>query len=445
MFPFLKKAVENLFSRPSTLDYPAKPHDAKPRYRGRIAYDAEKCVNCGSCIKVCSPGAITVEKTPAEGGEDITYRFDLTSCTFCGTCEDFCDTGAIRLTEDYHMVAADPADLIVSGTHFKAAVAGGLTVSSNCIYCTLCARSCPEGAITVDRKTKHWEVDREKCIQCGICIGKCPKGALSFGDGKDAPSAEAPAAPDAGSSSPEAAPAPKKAETGPAAAPKKEKATRAAAPARRAEVPADQADPARYDLVEGILKSDACIYCTVCARKCPMEALTVDRAARTWTIDRETCVLCCRCLEACPREALSVGTFGLEKEPAWILPVPALAPVVPEKKTEETPAPAAAPAVRPETAKPSAQAVPPASAEPAPASSAEAAPLPAAGADGPEGILKSDACIYCTLCAKRCPMGCLEVDRAAKTWTIDRDSCILCGRCVAACPKQALSLGTVTE
>ena len=42
MVPFLKKAVANLFSKPSTLNYPAEPHEAKPNYRGRIAYDAER-------------------------------------------------------------------------------------------------------------------------------------------------------------------------------------------------------------------------------------------------------------------------------------------------------------------------------------------------------------------------------------------------------------------
>ena len=77
--PFLKEAVSNLFSKPSTVEFPKVSSEAKPNYRGRIAYDPEKCVNCGMCIKVCSPAAITRTTEDVEGGEKITYEFDLTS------------------------------------------------------------------------------------------------------------------------------------------------------------------------------------------------------------------------------------------------------------------------------------------------------------------------------------------------------------------------------
>ncbi len=119
-FPFAKEALKNLFSKPSTVLYPKVPAEAKPGYRGRIKYDAEKCVNCGLCIRVCSPEAITRTKEDVEEGEKITYEFDLTSCTFCGTCADFCAKGAIEMTSDYHMVAENRKDLIVSGTRIKA-------------------------------------------------------------------------------------------------------------------------------------------------------------------------------------------------------------------------------------------------------------------------------------------------------------------------------------
>ena len=77
-FPFLKEALSNVVSKPSTVRFPAVNVDAKPDYRGRIAYDPEKCVNCGSCIKVCSPQAITRTYEDVEGGQKITYEFDLT-------------------------------------------------------------------------------------------------------------------------------------------------------------------------------------------------------------------------------------------------------------------------------------------------------------------------------------------------------------------------------
>lgn len=183
MFPFVREAVSNLFSKPSTVEYPFKVKEspAKPGYRGRISYDPEKCVNCGTCIKVCCPGSITREYEDVEGGQKITYTFDLTSCTFCATCQDFCEEGAIKLTDDYHMVARDAKELRVIGSRIKEANAGVLTCNQeNCIYCGLCMRNCPESAITVDRASKSWAVDHDKCVQCGKCISKCPKKVLSF-------------------------------------------------------------------------------------------------------------------------------------------------------------------------------------------------------------------------------------------------------------------------
>ena len=180
MFPFLKEAVSNLFSKPSTVPFPQVAVEAAPNYRGRISYDGSKCMNCGMCMKVCSPGAITRTATPVPGGEEIRYEFDLTSCTFCGMCQDFCTSSAIHLTQDYHMVAEDPKDLIVGETFFKAKPAGELTAGEACVFCGLCAKKCNEGAITVDRATKTWTVDKEKCVQCGLCVEKCPKKCLEF-------------------------------------------------------------------------------------------------------------------------------------------------------------------------------------------------------------------------------------------------------------------------
>ena len=49
-------------------------------------------------------------------------------------------------------------------------------------------------------------------------------------------------------------------------------------------------------------------------------------------------------------------------------------------------------------------------------------------------------CVYCTICARKCPAGALTVDRAAKTWTLDEDACVGCGTCAEACPKDAIIL-----
>lgn len=178
-FPYLKYALGNLTKKTSCDMYPFKKKEAFPKYRGRIAYDSTKCVNCGMCMKVCSPSAITRTEVEKDGGKEITYRFDLTSCTFCGMCQDFCSEKAITLTTDYEMVGK-AEDLVTEATYFKATPAGKLVVNDDCVFCGLCAKNCPESAITVDRASKSWTVDEEKCVKCGKCISKCPKKALEF-------------------------------------------------------------------------------------------------------------------------------------------------------------------------------------------------------------------------------------------------------------------------
>ncbi len=222
-FPFVKEAISQLFSKPSTAMYPAVPSEAAENYRGRIVFHPDKCINCMMCERVCSGNAITstVEKT--EEGDKVTRTFYLGSCTFCATCMDFCTHGAIEFTRDYHMVATKEEDLLVSGSFIKkppvkkavppkpaapapaaakpaetAAPAGetakaeavpaaeikprddGKPVQdpSKCVYCTICARKCPAGALTVDRAAKTWTLDEDVCVGCGTCAEACPKKCI---------------------------------------------------------------------------------------------------------------------------------------------------------------------------------------------------------------------------------------------------------------------------
>ena len=48
-------------------------------------------------------------------------------------------------------------------------------------------------------------------------------------------------------------------------------------------------------------------------------------------------------------------------------------------------------------------------------------------------------CIFCGLCAKKCPSHAISVMRTPeKKWVYERFRCILCGACVEACPKKCL-------
>ena len=53
---------------------------------------------------------------------------------------------------------------------------------------------------------------------------------------------------------------------------------------------------------------DNCVYCNVCAKKCPTDALVVNRKEKQWIIDRLRCITCGCCVEACPKKSLAMAT-----------------------------------------------------------------------------------------------------------------------------------------
>lgn len=50
-------------------------------------------------------------------------------------------------------------------------------------------------------------------------------------------------------------------------------------------------------------KSDACIYCGVCAAVCPEKAIEVDKGGKKLTLALEKCVYCGKCIKSCPTDA----------------------------------------------------------------------------------------------------------------------------------------------
>lgn len=51
-----------------------------------------------------------------------------------------------------------------------------------------------------------------------------------------------------------------------------------------------------------------------------------------------------------------------------------------------------------------------------------------------------DDCIFCGMCMRKCPSGAIKVDRAAKSWAIERMGCVQCSNCVEGCPKKCLHM-----
>lgn len=58
----------------------------------RFARVDDRCVACGSCVKVCPLGAISVWK-------GVVARVDKLRCVGCGKCAGECPAGSIELVE----------------------------------------------------------------------------------------------------------------------------------------------------------------------------------------------------------------------------------------------------------------------------------------------------------------------------------------------------------
>ena len=128
----IKVLLKQLFLSPATNKFPAKyapasaiqflekvkqgklkmisPIAVPPKFRGKIAFNKEKCTGCQLCIKVCPTRAI--EFIP----EEKKIKIFVSRCCFCGQCNDICPPKALSMTEEFLLSSYDKYsdDLVVT-------------------------------------------------------------------------------------------------------------------------------------------------------------------------------------------------------------------------------------------------------------------------------------------------------------------------------------------
>ena len=101
MLPFVMKM---LTKKPATVRYPFEKVEMPERYRGKLKFDAAKCIGCRICMKDCPADAITIEKI---GDKQFKATVQLDRCIYCGQCTDSCPKGALECTKCFELASLD--------------------------------------------------------------------------------------------------------------------------------------------------------------------------------------------------------------------------------------------------------------------------------------------------------------------------------------------------
>lgn len=179
---FTGTVLKNLVSKPVTTSYPAEPKVFPERTRGHVEININDCIMCGMCQRNCPPGAISVDR---KAGTWTIKRFD---CVQCGYCVVNCPKKCLTIVPGYPQPDQQkntetfnkPVEEKKADTPSFDPNAIPQADASNCVYCTLCAKKCPAGALEVNRAEKVWKVDAEKCAHCGLCASSCPKKCIQM-------------------------------------------------------------------------------------------------------------------------------------------------------------------------------------------------------------------------------------------------------------------------
>ncbi len=103
-----KNAVEQVFTKPATSNYPFDKPKLADNFRGQPIFDFSACIGCGMCSRDCPAKAIEMVLVNGKKRPEL----NLSKCIFCYQCADTCPKKAIKNSCNYELATTDKSTLI---------------------------------------------------------------------------------------------------------------------------------------------------------------------------------------------------------------------------------------------------------------------------------------------------------------------------------------------
>lgn len=94
------QALSSVFKKPATVNYPSVKVQMPEHFRGKIKFEASKCIGCKLCMRDCPTDAITITKV---GDKRFEAEIDLSRCIYCAQCVDSCPKDALHASTEFEL------------------------------------------------------------------------------------------------------------------------------------------------------------------------------------------------------------------------------------------------------------------------------------------------------------------------------------------------------
>lgn len=106
----ISEVLKSVLKKPATEQYPFVKTEKPAKFRGKLKFDAAKCIGCKICMKDCPANAITINKV---GEKQFEAVIDLDKCIYCAQCVDSCPKKALEASKEFELAQLDKKKLKV--------------------------------------------------------------------------------------------------------------------------------------------------------------------------------------------------------------------------------------------------------------------------------------------------------------------------------------------